>query len=398
MHGHWLRNAIILAVLVVVGAGFWWAFKPRPVAADMVSVTRGPMTVTIEEDGETRVREIYRISAPVAGNVGRSLLEVGDPVKAGETVVATINPVTPPIIDERTRAEARARVEAARAAVAVAEAQAESARAALDLATSEQDRAMRLADQGTISESRLESARIDVDVKQAAVQSAQAQVALRKSELASARAALIQPGDAVLKEPEEDCCYRLRSPADGVILSLAVKSEQVVQAGMELATVGDPSRLEVVAELLSSDATRLKPGARATIRGWGGDPVPATLRRVDPAGFTKVSALGIEEKRVNAVLDLERPEPALGHGFRVRVALETWSEPDVLAVPIAALFRTGGDWTVFVVEDGRAQVRRVELGHMNDEKAQVRSGLEAGDTVIVYPGDQVADGVLVERR
>lgn len=398
MSGHWLRNAVILAVILAVGAGFWWAFRPLPVAADMETVARGPMTVTIEEDGETRVREIYRISAPVTGNVGRSLLEVGDPVVAGETVVATINPVTPPIIDERTRVEARARAEAARAAVAVAEAQVASARAALDLATSEQDRAMRLARQGTISQSRLESVRIDVDVKKAALRSAEAQVVLRQSELASARAALMQPGDAVLKEPDDSCCYRVRSPADGVILSLAVKSEQVVQAGVELATVGDPSKLEVVAELLSSDATRLKPGARATIGGWGGDPVPATLRRVDPAGFTKVSALGIEEKRVNAVLDLERPEPALGHGFRVRVALETWSEPDVLAVPIAALFRTGGDWTVFVVEEGRATVRKVELGHMNDEKAQVLSGLQDGDTVIVYPGDQVADGVLVERR
>lgn len=398
MSGHWLRNAVILAVILAVGAGFWWAFRPLPVAADMETVARGPMTVTIEEDGETRVREIYRISAPVTGNVGRSLLEVGDPVVAGETVVATINPVTPPIIDERTRVEARARAEAARAAVAVAEAQVASARAALDLATSEQDRAMRLARQGTISQSRLEGARIDVDVKKAALRSAEAQVVLRQSELASARAALMQPGDAVLKEPDDSCCYRVRSPADGVILSLAVKSEQVVPAGVELATVGDPSKLEVVAELLSSDATRLKPGARATIGGWGGDPVPATLRRVDPAGFTKVSALGIEEKRVNAVLDLERPEPALGHGFRVRVALETWSEPDVLAVPIAALFRTGGDWTVFVVEEGRATVRKVELGHMNDEKAQVLSGLQDGDTVIVYPGDQVADGVLVERR
>lgn len=398
MSGHWLRNAVILAVILAVGAGFWWAFRPLPVAADMETVARGPMTVTIEEDGETRVRQIYRISAPVTGNVGRSLLEVGDPVVAGETVVATINPVTPPIIDERTRVEARARAEAARAAVAVAEAQVASARAALDLATSEQDRAMRLARQGTISQSRLESVRIDVDVKKAALRSAEAQVVLRQSELASARAALMQPGDAVLKEPDDSCCYRVRSPADGVILSLAVKSEQVVQAGVELATVGDPSKLEVVAELLSSDATRLKPGARATIGGWGGDPVPATLRRVDPAGFTKVSALGIEEKRVNAVLDLERPEPALGHGFRVRVALETWSEPDVLAVPIAALFRTGGDWTVFVVEEGRATVRKVELGHMNDEKAQVLSGLQDGDTVIVYPGDQVADGVLVERR
>lgn len=398
MARYWLRNIIILAAILAMAAGFWWALQPHPVAVDMVDVRRGPMTVTIEEDGETRVKQIYRISAPVAGNVGRSLLEVGDPVKAGETVVATINPVTPPIIDERTRAEARARVDAARAAIAVAEAQAESARAALDLATSEQDRAMRLAKQGTIAESRLESARIDVDVKKAAVQSAEAQVTLRKSELASARAALIQPGDQVLKEPGDDCCYRIRSPADGVVLSLAVKSEQVVQAGVELASVGDPSKLEVVAELLSSDATQVQPGARATITGWGGEPVPAILRRVDPAGFTKVSALGIEEKRVNAILDLDKAEPALGHGFRVRVALETWSEPDVLAVPIAALFRTGGDWTVFVVEDGRAHIRTVTLGRMNNDKAQVLSGLKEGETVITYPGDQVADGVMVEKR
>lgn len=398
MTGRTIRLAL-LAILIAGGAGaFWWAFKPRPVAVDLAEVTRGVMEVTITEDGRTRVREIYRISAPVAGNVGRSLLEVGDPVKAGETVVATINPVAPAIIDERARAEARARMEAAAAGVQVAEAQAKSARAALDLATSDFERARQLAASRTVSQSTLEGARIDVEVKKAAFASAEAQIALRTSELASARAALLQPGDRVLTEPGESCCYEVRAPADGVVLSLAVKSEQVVQAGAELAEIGNPRELEVVADLLSSDTALIRPGTRATISGFGAAPVSAKVRRIDPAGFTKVSALGVEEQRVNAVLDLGEPVAALGHGFAVRVALVSWEAQNVIKAPLPALFRTGGGWSVFRVEGGIARLTAVTLGQMNDAEAEVLTGLAEGDRLVAWPGDSVKDGVEVEAR
>ncbi|MCB1384156.1 MAG: HlyD family efflux transporter periplasmic adaptor subunit [Notoacmeibacter sp.] len=398
MNGRAIRILTTLFAVAAMAGAFWWAFRPRPVPVDMADVARGPLAVTIREDGRTRVREIYRVSAPVAGHVGRSLLEVGDPVKAGETVVATINPVQPAIIDERTRAEARARVDAARAAIAVAEAQAKSAKAALALAQSDFERARQLAAARTVSQSTLETARIDVEVKQAALASAEAQIALRNSELASARAALIQPGDKVLAEPEDKCCFEVRAPANGVVLSLAVKSEQVVPAGAELAEIGDPSQLEIVADLLSSDTAMIRPGTQAMVSGFGSEPVAATVRRIDPAGFTKVSALGVEEQRVNAVLDLARAEPSLGHGFAVTVALTSWSADDVLKVPLAALFRTGGGWSAFRVTDGKAVLTAVTVGHLNDEAAEVLSGLTEGDRLVVWPGDSVKDGVEVMER
>jgi HlyD family secretion protein len=304
----------------------------------------------------------------------------------------------PPFMDERARAEARAQADAALAAVGVAEAELEQARSSLVLARSDYERARRLASSQAISEASLEKARIDVELKQALVASAGAAVALRRSEMASANARLMQPGDRTLVEGEERCCLRLQAPIDGVVLSLAVKSEQVIQAGAQLAEIGDPANLEIVVDLLSADAARLRLGTTATVAGWGGDPIAATLRRIDPAGFTKVSALGIEEQRVNAVLDLARPEPALGHGFQVRVALEIWREDNVLQIPVSALFREGSDWAAFAIEGARASKRIVEIGQLNNETAQVLSGLAEGETVIVFASDRIADGTLVERR
>ncbi len=398
MRGHLVRNTLLLALALALAAAVWWVVSEKPVAVDTARVSVGPMAVTVEEDGATRVKEVYRISSPVSGNVDRSLLEIGDPVKAGETVVATINPLEPSFIDERSRAEARARVEAARAAVDVARASLNQARSQLSLSQSDYERAQRLSRSNTIAESQLERARIDVELKKALVSSAEAQVELRLSELASARAMLIQPGDQALREPDDKCCVRLRAPIDGVVLDLAVKSEQVVAAGALLAEIGDPRDLEIVVARLSSDAVRIRAGSKALITGWGGDPIVATVHRIDPAGFTKVSALGIEEKRVNAVLDLDRGDPALGHGFQVRVQLEVWRSETAARVPIAALFREGSDWAVFAVEDGRAKLIRVEIGQMNNEMAEVLSGISDGQPVIVYPGDVIDDGTLVEPR
>lgn len=390
-----LKTIFAILAFVAVAAGLWWAFRERPIAVETAQATRGPMAVTIEEDGQTRVREIYRISSPITGNVGRSLLDVGDRVKAGATVIATIAPLQPAFMDERSRAEARALADAARAAIGVAEAELAQARAALDLARAELERAQRLASARTISQATLDKARTDVDLKQALATSAEAAVALRRSELASANARLMQPGDRALLEPQDRCCVSVTAPIDGTVLGLAVKSEQVIQAGAPLAEIGDPGNLEIVADLLSSDAVSIKPGTKAEIRNWGGEPLTATVRRIDPAAFTKVSALGIEEQRVNAVIDPDKKEPALGHGFRVRVALQVWRAPDVLQVPVSALFRRGSDWAVFAVENGRAAMRTVTIGHMNNDAAEVLDGIAEGNEVIVFPSDTIADGVLV---
>lgn len=394
----WLMRIVVLAIIAAGIASAWWALQPRPVAADLVRISRGPMAVTIEEDGATRVRDIFRISAPVAGKVTRALLEVGDPVRKGETVIARIAPTAPPFMDARSRAAAEARVAAAEAAVRLAEAEAKQARAALALAIADYQRALRLSTSATISVSRLEAARVERDLKRAAADRADALVALRRAELASAKAALIGPAEADAQAASEECCVEITAPADGVVLSIAVKSETVVPAGALLAEIGDPQNLEVVADLLSTDAVAVAPGMKAELRDWGGPPLPARVRRVDPAGFVKVSALGIEERRVNVVLDPEQVEPQLGHDYQLRVAITVWEADDVLRVPVTALFREARQWAVFVVEDGIAHRRAVEIGHMNGEVAEVLRGLHGGEVVVDFPGDAVTDGAHVVAR
>ncbi|MFZ1815820.1 MAG: HlyD family efflux transporter periplasmic adaptor subunit [Rhizobiaceae bacterium] len=397
MRGKVAKITTGLALVLALAGSLWWAMSEKPLSVDVATVTVAPMAVTIFEDGMSQVREIYRVSSPVAGNVDRSLLEVGDPVSDGKTVVARINPLQPAFMDERSLAEARAQMEGAAAAVGVAEAELLQARSELELSKADLKRAESLAESRTISQSNLDRARTDVLLKEARVKSGDAALALRKAELASARARLMQPGDRAINEPSENCCVEVTAPINGVVLNLSVKSEQVVQAGAPLAEIGDPSRLEIVADLLSSDAVSISPGTKASLSGGGsGNDIAATVRRVDPVAFTKVSALGIEEQRVNVYLDPDGSVSELGHGFRVRVGLETWRGEKVLQVPVSALFRQGSDWAVFVIEDERAKLRILEIGHLNGETGEVLSGLGEGDSVIVYPSDTVADGTLVE--
>lgn len=394
----WIVRLVILIALAGAAFAGWEALQPKPVAVDIVTVETAPMSVEIEETGQTRVRDIYRISAPVAGRIDRTLLHIGDRVVKGETVVATIHPVDPPFMDTRSRAEAEARVQAAIAAVSLAQAQLEQANAAHDLASRDYKRALRLATSDNIPAAHLDAARIDAALKQAQVDSAQASVRLRESELASARATLIQPGGPDDVAAKDDCCVQIVAPIDGVVLGLSVESENVVPAGAPLAEIGDPSNLEVVVDLLSSDAVRVKAGTRAMLVGWGGDPIPAHLRRVDPAGFVRVSALGIEERRVNAILDPDVEVPALGHGFEVRVRLAVWQNDAVRQVPLTAIFRDGNSWAAFVMRDGLAHQTTLKIGHVNASSAQVLEGLSDGDIVVDFPGDQVSDGVMVTRR
>lgn len=394
----WIKRGLWAGVVVIVAAGFWQALRPKPVAVDIAEVAVRPMAVTITEDGATRVKEIFRISSPVTGRVDRTLLEVGDPVTSGETVVARIHPVEPPFMDERTLAEALARVEAGEAAITLAEAELARAEAALGLSASDYARAQQLAQSNTIPQTRLETARIDVELNKALVDSAKAQILLRKSELSSAQARLIQPGGDSQRDHVGECCVALYTPIDGVVLSLSVESENVVAAGAPLAEIGDPRDLEVVVDLLSSDAVQIKPGAKAVLTGWGGQDLNAVVRRVDPAGFVKLSALGIEERRVNAILDLTEVVPDLGHGFQLRVALIVWQSDAVLSLPVTALFRDGNEWATFVIAEGRADLRHVKIGQMNGSLAEVLSGIEEGTQVVDFPGDKIQPGTEVFDR
>lgn len=394
----WTKRLALLAAAVLIVAGFVYALREKPQPVDVGTVSRGPMKVTISQEGVTRVRDVYAVSSPIAGHLARTLLEEGDRVKADITVVAAIHPLEPPLIDSRSQAELTAARDAARAAVSMAEIDHRRIQSDLDLARKTLDRSILLAKTDIIPESTLQKAHTDVEMLGAQVESARAAIELRKAELASADARLTQPGGSAASY-SRGCCINLTAPVDGVVLNVYAKSEQPVAIGTKIADIGDPDDIEIAVDLLSSDAVRVAPGSKAEIVDWGGDRgLPAIVRRIDPAGFTKVSALGIEEQRVNLVLTLQNSDPRLGHGFRVYVRLTLWESEDSLRVPIAALFRRAKLWNLFVIRDGRARQVDVEIGHMNDEHAEVLAGLEEGDIVIVHPSDILSDGSLVEAR
>lgn len=397
----WFRRLIMAAVVIAIVLGVVYALAPKPVGVDLATLDRGAIEVTVDEEGVARIRDVYRVSAPVGGNLERFPLEVGDPVVAGETVVAEIRPSAPSFLDMRTRRELEAAAGAAAAAVHLAEAELNRARAQLRLAEADLERAERLAESRTISERALDEARSNADTAEAQVAQAQATLTLRINELASAEARLIQP-NAEDPAPEMTCCVLVRAPVDGVVLKVHAESAQVVAAGALVAEIGDPGDMEVVVDLLSEDAVRVEPGAAARVEGWGGDDVlTAEVRRIEPSAFTKVSALGIEEQRVNAILDLTDPRTAwerLGHEFRVFVRIRVWLGEDVVRVPLAALFRSGEQWSVFKMVDGEAVIAPVSIDHRDDVFAEATEGLAAGDIVVLHPSDEVIEGVSLEPR
>jgi len=397
MNGVWIKRGAMAVAAVLVIAGFAWALRDRPVLIDAAKVVEAPMRVTIREEGVTRVREVYTVSAPIAGHLTRTVLKEGDKVEAGKTVFASIRPLDPPLLDRRTEAELLATRDAARSAVGIAEIELKRAQTDLNLAEEDLDRAQKLHGPGIISESTLQRAVNDVEMHKAVVEAARATIGFRRAELASAEARLLQPEPS---DPTgENCCVNLVAPVDGTVLSVLARSEQAVLAGMRIGEIGDTRDLEIVVDLLSSDAVRIGPGTKAIISDWGGDrTLGAIVRRVDPAAFTKVSALGIEEQRVNAVLDLTEHDSRLGHGYRVFAEMAVWECESCLQVPISALFRNGRKWNVFVVKDGRLLQAEVDVGRMNDEVAQVVGGLSAEDAVVVHPGDTLENGSRVELR
>jgi HlyD family secretion protein len=401
MLGRWFKRVLAAAVVVAVAAVTVYAMWPAPVPVDIASVDRGPLSVTIDAEGTASVRDLFRVSAPIAGTLERLPVHVGDPVQHDVTAVAAIRPVAPSFLDVRTRREVEAAIEAAVAAVGLATAQLNGALSAQRLAEGDRSRAEQLSRGGTISERALQEATTNLDTAIAATEQARANLALRESELASVRARLIQPAETLRAAQDEMCCYTVHAPADGVVLTLIAESEQVVIPGTPLLEIGSPRDLEIVVPLLSSDAVATTVGTQATVTDWGGPPLRAVVRQVNPAAYTKVSALGIEEQRVDAKLDIvDQPEiwRSLGHSFRVMAHIETWHAPDVVRVPIAALFRRGQEWHVFRVVDGTAVLTEIAVAHRNAAAAEVVSGLSPGDVVILHPSDRVSDGMAVEAR
>jgi len=376
------RWAVLIGAVLLFGIGF--AFWPEAVPVDLGKVSRGEMAVGVTDDGVTRAEEFYVVSAPVTGYLSRIEFEPGDKVERG-TLVTTMTgrPSTP--LDPRSAEELRASLAAARAAEA-------GANAALGQAQRDLARAEELADSGVQSRAELEAARTRVATNQAALQQSRSEV--RRIEALMAQPAGAGPGRRV----------PVRAPAGGDILTVDNKSEGVIQEGTRLVTIGDPSRIEVVVDLLSREAVQVKPGDRVEITQWGGPkPIPAYVKRIEPYGRLKISALGIEEQRVNVIIGFDAAAAVqaarLGHGFQIDATIILWRSKDVLRVPIGALFRgADGGWQVFVDDGGRAELRTVKIGHVNDDYAEVLEGLAKDDTVVLNPGSTVHDGTRITAR
>jgi HlyD family secretion protein len=391
-----VRRILILLLLAGAAAAATWALWPQPPEVEIAKIGSQSIAVTIDEEGKSRIRDVFTVSAPIAGQLLRLSLHAGDMVTSGTSVVASIRPVAPDLLDARSRKVAEAAIEAARAGVDLANAQLQQAEAQLTFLEGELGRATKLVNQGTISERAFEKATLDVAVARAEAESARASLMVRKRELERAQAVLIESGAST-----QSCCVEVMAPASGEILRVLTENEQVVQAGTPLVEIGDSADLEIVADLLSRDAVRISAGATATVEGWGGKPIAARVSRIDPAAVTKVSALGIEEQRVPVILKLlgeAEERRRLGHAFRVLVRVVAWQGENLRAVPMGALFRRGDGWAVFTVEAGRARLRAVEIGEHNADFAEVRKGLDTGDAVILHPADTISDGLEVKVR
>lgn len=385
-----LRNPRVLAlggfVLLLVLMAAW----PDRLEVETAVVERGPMEVTVDEEAETRVRDRFVLSSPVTGRVRRIDLEPGDRVRKGQPL-ATLAPAP---LDPRTRAESAQAAAAAAASVGQARAERQRAEAALRLARSELERLRALSREQIVSAQALEAQETAVRTAQDSLRAADFAVATAGHNREMARARLLE-GPRAGAGPLE-----VRAPLDAVVLKRYRESESVVPAGEPLLELGDPRALEIVSDLLSTDAVKVRPGQPVWIEQWGGDhPLRGRVRVVEPSGFMKVSALGVEEQRVNVVIDFEDPpdaRPALGDAYRVEVRVVVWEAKDTLKVPTSALFRHGQSWAVFVADGGRARLREVEIGRRNGLTAQVLKGLEAGTRVVVHPADTLADGARIK--
>ena len=388
----WPKFAALAVLLALIVAGLW----PRPLPVETAVATIGDLRVTVDEDGRTRVRNRYTLSAPVSGQLIRPPFKAGAPVEAGKTVLAAFETAAAAPLDARARAQAEARVQAAVNARDQAQARLRAAGTTGELAATELRRARELADRDVISAQELDTAVAREATAREELRAAEFGLNIATFELAQAEALLgghaTEDGGAPL--------LALTAPVGGRVLRVFEESARLVPMGAPLVEIGDPADLEVVIEVLSRDAVAIQPGADVFLDHWGGDePLRARVRLVEPAGFTKISALGVEEQRVNVIADITDPvelRPTLGDGYRVEARVVTAKAKGVLTVPGGALFQQAGRWRCYVVADGRAELRDVTPGYSNGLTIEIREGLAEGDEVIVYPGDKLSDGARVE--
>ncbi len=387
----------VVAGLVVVGL-LAYAFRPVPVEVDTAAVARGPLVVTVNAEGKTRIRERYTVSAPLAGQLLRIQLHPGDEVTAGQSVLATIEPSDPSLLDARAKAEIDARVKATDAARQQADAALKRARSAHELAVKQWERVKGVRSVASAEEIDVAEARARLAADE--VRTAEFAVRVAEFEYEQAKAARVRTQPRLTAEVENDR-LDIRSPIGGRVLRVFQESEAVVPVGTKLLELGDPRDLEMEIDVLSTDAVKMRPGARVIVDHWGGpEPLVGRVRVVEPAGFLKVSALGVEEQRVNVIADFTDPldkRKPLGDAYRVEARIVI-SEGDAVKVPAGALFRTGDGWACFAVRDGRAKLTGVNVGRSNGLETELLGGLSEGDPVVLHPSDRVKDGVRVARR
>ena len=387
-----VKRISIVLLLVVVGILVIDAFRPKPLPVDTARATRGPLQVTIDEDGQTRAHDRFTLTAPVAGVLSRIALHEGDAV-AADTLIAVIQPLP---VSSREEAEIRARIASAKALKREADQQIARAETAHQQARRDLGRAETLFKQDIIPRVQFEEAQSKEATLAKEVEAAKERATAAAAEVKGAEAGLISLGS---ERKEKSKAAPIRAPVDGRILRILEKSEGVVASGTPIVILSNTNRIEIVADLLSTDAVKVQPGAAVSVENWGGDePLRARIRTVEPFGFTKVSALGIEEQRVNVIADFIDPPANLGDGYRVDVRIVIWENSDVLKVPASALFRVGEAWNVFVLEGGLARSRSVEVGHRNALEAEIRSGLQEGEQVVLHPSNDIKDGVAVKPR
>ncbi len=395
----WFKRIIYTFVSLFLVGLFTWLLWPKPVSVDTARARLGAMETIVEEEGINRIRDVYIVSSPVSGKLLRLELETGDRVVAGETIVATIAPIDPVMLDVRTQRELTAALESARDAREVAVIQESKAKRELAFARSELLKAQRLAGQHIISLSQLDQRILEADISEKAFMAANAQLKMREHDLEIALVRLEKTSTEA--DAAKGCCTTIKSPASGIILTKLLQSEGVVQAGTPILEIGDKLKSEIVVDLLSTDALNIKPNTAARIRGWGGRDLAAVVTKIEPSAFTKISALGIEEQRVKTILELTGPvgdRQQLGHQFRVVADIVVWQSSAALQVPISSLVRKGRIWAIFKIADSKVILTEVEIGHMSTQTAEVTKGLAEGDTVVVHPSDQVIDGVSVSIR
>jgi HlyD family secretion protein len=390
-----------IIALIILLAGLYYTFREQAYSVDVAYIEVGPLQVSITEEGETRVRDIFELSSPLMGRVLRLDLEAGDDVKAAETIVANIEPSDPTFLDIRSEEEAKAAVHAAEAMLRLAKAKLNEAESELEFSLSELERTQRLIDRRLVAQRELDRARKNFKTKSASVETAIASIKARESELAQAKARLVTPVN--IRGSNKKCnCLPIYSPTTGKILRILHESEGVVQPGDVLVEIGDTNDLEIVVDFISIDAVQIKPGQAVIIQEWGGETyLDGVVKKVEPFGYTKVSSLGIEEQRVDVIIDFIGAKDklsSLGHGYQVEVKVILWEDDNILKVPVTSLFRESDEWSLFVVENKHAILKNVQIGKMNSFEAQIITGVVEGEKVILHPGNEIKNGSLVTER